>query len=259
MGATMIEAENTGDVDEIKERPSWLLPLIALIVTIAFGCVILWSYLGYSLDELLGNTVSGTELGRQLDVTIGGNNLLIPANYTQYPKDRRDGARPSIDLFTILPDFVPFSRANRDDFLSDKPDAPVIVFNISEQKVALKENERVERFLREFVAPDGIETDVGLVEYQFKASSDYTNQQMYVFQTETGLKGMIRCLRRTERMQVPFCFRETELGDDLSLFYRFRKAHLGRWRMIDKNILELVGGFIQTVPVETGPEILAVK
>ncbi len=246
-----MEPDNTAEVDEIKERPSWLLPLMALVVTVIFGCVILWSYLGYSLDELLGNTVSGTERGRLLNVTIGEHSLAVPANYTQYPKDRRDGPRPSIELFTVLPDFVPFSRARREEFLSDKKDARVIVFNISAQDVPLKENDRVERFLRDFAMPNGTETDVGLVEYQFKPDSSYTNQRLYVFSTETGLKGMIRCLRETERMPVPFCFRETELGNDLSLFYRFRKAHLGKWQMIDKNMLELAGGFLRTVPDNT--------
>ncbi len=250
------------DFEEIKERPSWLLPLIALIVTVTFGFFFWWSYLGLSFDELMGNTVSGTERGRRLNVTIGGQALSIPANYTQYARDRRDGTLTSIELFTILPDFVPYSDARKDDFLSDEPDAPVVVFKLAAKGEAMSESERIDYLLENHVSDNGIQTDVGLVEYEMSADSYYGEQDMFVFRTATDLKGMIRCLRKSERIRAPFCWRKTELDDGLSLHYRFRQAHLARWEMIDRNIIELVGSFVQVAPDGEGeiasvPEDLA--
>ncbi len=234
---------DSGEFEDIEERPSWFLPLCLFIITAIFALLIYWYYLGYTIDDLTGNTISGTERGRVLQVAIGGHRLEIPANYTQYPKDRRDGPRDTLELFTVLPDFVPFSRRRRRDFLNEAADSTVIIFKLSAQNVALTESQRVEQYLKSLVVGDGIDTDLGLIEFQFDADSAFHDQDMFVFRTTTGLHGMIRCLRRSETIQAPFCWRETEIGDGLTLHYRFKRAHLAEWQTIDRNILDMVEQF----------------
>lgn len=234
-----------GDFEDIKERPSWLIPLILFAVTMVFGVIVWWAYLGLSIDDLLGNNVSGSDRGRILHVSIGGQPLDIPENYTQYPKDRRDGERDKISLFTVLPDFAPFSSRREEDFMANGPKAKVIHFEIVSHPIARTESERAKMYMDRVVSRDGTE-EFGLTRYEFKDLDGFRGQDMYLFKTATGLFGMLRCMRRSEIMVAPFCVRDTELGNGLSLRYRFRRAHLEDWNAIDRGILELVETFVRT-------------
>ncbi len=249
----MSHYDSNDDFEQIRERPSWVLPLAMFAVTIIMGLFVWWYYLGYTVDDLLGNTLAGTERGRILHVAIGGQPLEIPANYTQFPKDRRDGSRDSIELFTVLPDFAPYSRGRRDDFTDTGSGSPVIIFKIDAHRVAMTENERVERYLETMPLGDGVQTDFGLTEYGIDERDGFRNQDLFVFQTTVGLSGMIRCLRKTETIRAPFCWRETELGNGLTLHYRFRRSHLTDWRKIDRGILDLVEKFIRVDRMGTNP------
>ncbi len=235
----------SGDFEDIKERPSWLIPLVLFGITLIFGFIVWWAYFGLSLDDVMGNNVSGTERGRILHVSIGGQPLEIPENFTQYPKDRKDGERSKIELFTILPDFEPYSAARHEDFMGNAPDSPVVHFEIASHPIARTESERAQTYMDLVQDPKGEMTKHGLMKYHFEDVRGFRDQDMFLFKTAKGLTGMLRCLRESDIMATPFCTRDTELGNGLSLRYRFRRAHLKHWNAIDRGVLELVETFVR--------------
>ncbi len=245
-------ASGGGDFEEIKERPSWLFPLVLFVITLVFGFLIWWIYLGWSLDDLFGNTVSGTERGRKLHVSIGGHDLEIPENYTVYPRDRHDGARPKIELFTVLPDFAPYMKSRHEDFMSTAQDSPLIHFEIASYSIARTESHRAEMYMEHVTDPAGKQTRNGLQKFEFEDVRGFRDQDMFLFKTKTGLTGMLRCHRKTDLMKAPFCMRDTELGNGLSLRYRFKRAHLSKWNEIDRGILNLVEEFVRVPQTRTG-------
>ncbi len=238
-----------GDVEDIQERPSWLIPLVLFVITLVFGAIIWWMYFGVSVDDLLGNTVRGSERGQLLRVSIGEQTFHIPENYTQYPKDRRDGERPKIELFTVLPDFAPYTTDRDEDFMSNAADSPAVHFEIAAYPIARTESERADMYMEHVVDPEGHRTKHGLVRYEFTDVEGFRGQDMFLFKTATGLTGMLRCLRKSDIMTTPYCYRDMELSTDgdgggqLSLRYRFRRVHLDQWNTIDRGILELVEDF----------------
>jgi hypothetical protein len=185
-----------------------------------------------------------TDATRPEALTIGPTRFRIPANYVQLASARRGGALSEVSLAAMLPRLDGFSLATAKDFAGHSPDSPIVVMQIRNDP-PLPEAQRLERIYRLQIAdPQGERQGDGLMRYSFRQASGYRAQELFAGAID-GQSIVILCDRLAADTPAPNCLRDIPFGNGLGLSYRFKRAHLARWREIDTVVRGLVNGFIE--------------
>ena len=230
---------------EARQDSSWTLPLTILGVTLLLSGGFLYYYFGPSLRELRGDTPDPSASTAPISMLIGETELVVPTNFTRFPRSRRDGRRQTVALYALLPGLTPFTTEDAEKFDSNQPDSAVLYFDISTHSSALSEEERLERVYKLNVTdPLGREGPFGLTAYDFKENTGYESEDLFVFNEDGRPPIVIRCFKETEIIPSPHCRRDMQIGDQLSLSYRYKRPWLAQWRSIDLSLQKLVQSFI---------------
>ncbi len=231
---------------EAKEDSSLTLPLTIIGVTLLLSAGFLYYYFGPSIDELTGNALDPTASQELVDVSIGGHPFRIPTNYTQFPKDRRPGAKTRVELFALLPDFEPYSPSRQEIFESNSPESPVIYFQIAENTSALNEQNRFDRVYADHIFNlDGEPGPFELTRFEFDGSPGYDGQELFAASGEDAKAKYIKCHTTSDTVPRPHCRRDLEISEEISVSYRYKRPWLKDWKEIDAQVLNLVNSWSQ--------------
>jgi hypothetical protein len=108
----------------------------------------------------------------------------------------------------------------------------------------LPEQERLERvYMAQVENPKGQVGPYGLRQYLFRADSGYHDQDLFVGTGPAGIMVLL-CTKLASDIPSPSCLRDMPLGTGLALSYRFKRAHLSQWRIIDTRIRALMDAFV---------------
>jgi len=242
-GRSPVVAEEFGI--EAKQDSSWTAPLTILGVTLLISFGFLYRYFGPTLTEIRGDTPDPSASDVPIVMDIGRARLIVPTNFTRFPRARRDGPRDSVALYSLLPEFEAFTVEKAAVFDSNSPDSPVIYFDISNYSSALSEVDRLEKVYKEkIVDPQGRDGPYGLTVYEFAQGTGYDHEDLFVFYEEGKQPVVLICDEETDVTPSPNCRRAMRLNETLSLSYRYKRPWLAQWRSIDLSIQELVNSFI---------------
>ncbi|MEM6538606.1 MAG: hypothetical protein AAF668_12865 [Pseudomonadota bacterium] len=229
--------------DEIQQESSWRYPLVIFVITLILSAVFLYYYVGPSLDELGGNEPTPTISEERVKLAVGDLTISIPANYTIYPRDRRDGSRESVYLYALWPTFSGYSAARRNDFVEDDPQARRIDIIISERIAQFGEQDRIEKlFLPRTKKRSAERVTNGLTRYEFRdrlsdvPTNGYAENELFIGIDQNDEAIAILCELEAAAPTNPHCWREYELSDQVSLIYKFKKPYLQEWRAIDRQV-----------------------
>jgi hypothetical protein len=230
--------------DELHEESPWRYPLIIIVLTLLLSGGVAYYYFGPSISDIRGDTPEASARETPIHMEIGESRFVIPENYTQYPRARRGGPRDSVSLYAIFPTFEPYSVRHDRLFYENEPDNPIIYFEIHLARLPMTEEERIDQIYRERLAgTDGEELGYGLTQYAFSEDSSYADEDLFLGEDEDGKQIAFICTKISTVVPSPSCRREMELSDGLQLSYRFKRAHLERWREIDAGLVNLVDSF----------------
>jgi hypothetical protein len=230
--------------DDVQEESTWRLPLLILITTIMLSGIVLYWYVGPTVDDIAGNTPSPSEARTPIGLTIGGVPFVIPENYTQYPRARRGGERDLVALYAMFPEFHGYVQRADDGFKRNSPASRVVHFQIESQPQPLTEAERLQMlYLPQVTDPNGIDGPHGLMAYDFAPGAPYPNETLFTGRLDDGGIAVLRCTNAYEGGPPPSCRRDMEIAGGLALSYRFQRAHLDKWRDIDAGVQILVESF----------------
>jgi hypothetical protein len=110
-----------------------------------------------------------------------------------------------------------------------------------------REQERLERiYMNQVEDPKGQLGPYGLRQYLFRADSGYHDQDLLVGTAPQGLVVLL-CTKLASDILSPSCMRDMPLGNGLALSYRFKRAHLSQWRIIDTRIRALMDAFTEKI------------
>jgi hypothetical protein len=228
-----------------KRRSSWFAPAIAFFVTACLSAVVLAYYFAPGPPGLGEELPEPTDATRPVALTIGPTRFRIPANYVQLASARRGGPLSEVSLAAMLPRLDGFSLATAKDFVAHSPESPIVTMQIRQGPPPLPEAERLERIYRLQIADSqGERQGDGLMRYSFRQESGYRAQELFTG-TIDGQPTVILCDRVAADTPAPNCMRDVPFGNGLGLSYRFKRAHLARWREIDTAVRGLVNGFIE--------------
>ena len=230
-------------------RAAWLVPLVIFLVTAGGTAAVLATL--YNRGSLnFFEQPAPTDSTAAVAVTLGGTGFTIPASYVVYASARRGGRKDELEMMALLPDLQGYSLTDAAAFASQAPDSRVVNFTLRAERRTLSDQERLEQSYLPLVENrDGTSGPHGLTAYSFRPNSGYDGYELYMGGTPAGTT-ILRCEKETDDVPAPSCESMTNISDELSLTYRYRRAHLDQWRDIDAGIRALAGAFMDVAPQE---------
>ena len=236
-------SRTTDDDETIQKRSGWLIPLGVFLVTFALSALFLLIYLAPSAPSLFNEQVSPTSRSDIVALRVNGHRFYIPANYLEYESARQGGDRREIALFAMLPDLTGWSNWDAQSFSDYGAHSPIVEIRIRHDDLNLSEADRLERVYMGYIEDGrGSEGPFGLKQYAFLQNSGYHNEDLLVGQTPNGILVM-RCTRLGPDVTSPNCMRDMPVARGVSLFYRFKRTRLNRWREIADSMSSLIASF----------------
>jgi len=219
-----------------KRRSGWLIPLAVFFVTACLSALVLAYYFAPARPGRADEEPAPTDATRVISLSVGSQELRIPANYILMAGARRGGPMEEIALIAMLPDLQGYTLGAAPDLTSNAPDSRVVRIVLKSGNPVLPEQERIERiYLPQVEDMKGKPGPFGLRQYVFRADSGYHDQDLFVGATDAGPMALL-CVKIAPDAASPSCMRDLPIGDALSLSYRFKRAHLGEWHKIDTSL-----------------------
>ncbi len=235
-------ADRTDD-DTIRQRSGWLIPLGVFLVTFALSALFLLFYLAPTPPSFFEEQINPTSRTDIIHLKVHSHSFYIPANYLEFKSARQGGERKEVALFALLPDMDGYSTWEGGTFVTNSADSPIVYLLIRDEDVNLSEADRLQRIYMAYVTdPKGMPGPFGLTQYVFRDDSGYRNEDLFVGQTQAG-PVVLRCVRFSQQVPSPSCLRDMPIAHGVALSYRFKRAHLARWREIGDNISRLIVSF----------------
>ncbi|TPJ28143.1 hypothetical protein [Mesorhizobium sp. B2-7-2] len=203
-------------------------------------------------------SVGGKWLGRSIamagytdDTTVRqivmGNNLIsVPANFIRFDQARRDGIASRLDLYLRYPEMDGYSTAARDDFNHAKT-RKIIFLSFEPRMMSRDMSGRFAPIYSALIEKPGTPGPGGTTVYAFTEKSGYLNEVLAVAERPGKDPFVARCLSgpSAEESLAP-CERDIQVGDDLSLTYRFPRELLANWPALDAAIAAKVASILKT-------------
>ena len=238
MNADLLDSEPV-----LHQHSGWLLPLGVFVITAALSAGVLAYYLLPRPAFFFHEQALPSAVTDRVSLTVHDINFSIPANYLEFKKARAGGEQKEVALFALMPAMTGFTPADADRFRSNDPDSDLIYILVREDALGLGEAERFRRIYLSYVEnPAGERGPYGLTQYGFRGNSGYGDQDLFVGKTSSG-PVVLRCVRASDSVPSPSCLRDQTLSTGVSISYRFKRAHLDRWREIGADVDRLIKRF----------------
>ncbi|MEM9707030.1 MAG: hypothetical protein AAF850_13245 [Pseudomonadota bacterium] len=229
--------------EEIREESSWRYPLGIFVATLILSAVFLYYYVGPSVEDLTGDAQSPAISDDPVAFTIANQPFETPTNYTVFPRDRRGGDRDEVWLYALWPTMAGYSPARRVDFLENEPDTRRIDILLKTRSNAFTEDQRIDSlYMPQVIDERGSRTPYQLIKYEFVdqrssvPTNGYAHTELFLGETTDGDVMALMCFKELDTIESPECWREYELNAGISVTYRFKRAYLDEWRLIDERI-----------------------
>lgn len=204
-------------------------------------------------------SVGGKMLGREIvmaghsddatirEVVIGNNVIAVPANAIRFDGSRRDGVADRLELYLHWPDMRGYSAEHRDDFNHAGGSRRILFLTFEERRMSRDMSGRFGPIYSSLIKTPGREGPGGLTLFDFDPKSGYFDEVLTVAARDGADPFVARCLAgNTAASSLAPCERDIQLGDGLSLTYRFPLELLGDWRAVDAAVLREAVGFLQS-------------
>ncbi|TPI62093.1 hypothetical protein FJ420_24160 [Mesorhizobium sp. B3-1-3] len=237
--ATAAESAEFQVVDStLMRRVFYIFAALALLsVAISVG----GKWLGRSI-AMAGYTDNMTV--RQI---VMGNNLIsVPANFIRFDQARRDGIASRLDLYLRYPEMDGYSTAARDDF-NHATTRKIVFLSFEPRMMSRDMSGRFAPIYSALIEKPGTPGPGGTTVYAFTEKSGYLNEVLVVAERPGKDPFVVRCLSgpSAEESLAP-CERDIQVGDDLSLTYRFPRELLANWPALDAAIAAKVASILKT-------------
>lgn len=171
-------------------------------------------------------------------VVIGNNVIAVPANAIRFLQARREGIASRLDLYLRYPQMEGYSEAARDDFNHTGTAKNIIFLSFEQQMMSRDMSGRFAPIYSALISQPGTPGPGGTMIYGFNEKSGYLNEVLAVAGRPGKEPFVARCLSgpSAEESLAP-CERDIQVGDSLSLTYRFPQEFLGNWQALDAAIV----------------------
>jgi hypothetical protein len=160
-------------------------------------------------------------------------------------KERRGGAVDQADFLLHWPSLEGYTDERADDFRDTSPDAPLIFITVSGRENSLDSDARLDAIYSRFFDGPEIAGPANLTGRALNADSGYGGEIVY-FSPRGVAPFVARCIADAPPEIPATCIRDVNIGQGLSLLYRFNQKYLGDWRTMDDRLRRLFGRFFRS-------------
>lgn len=180
----------------------------------------------------------GYNVGESLKtITIAGNRMIFPANTIRFESQRTGGSSDRLDLYVVWPELAGYSLANRQQFNDSEKSGNLIFLSVMPKTMQLDMTARLAPIYRKLTTPGMASGINGLEVLEFTEDSRYVDEILYVGAREDRKPFVVRCLKEEKLPSGSrSCMRDINIGQNLSVTYRFSNGLLPQWQELDKAI-----------------------
>jgi hypothetical protein len=241
MTATPIRREEAGAAESGRGYLRPALAVAAAVLALGIAAVVVDGLIEDYRDGIVLRGLGGKP--SPVDLIVAGEPMTIPANMIRFRSERRGGAVDRVNLLLHWPSLEGFSEALADDFKDPSPAAPLIFVTIAARDTPLDAAARLKAVYARFFEGPALSGPAGLVGRRLAAASGYRGEVVYYAPEGAGF--VARCLAE-EMPEIPAtCIRDVNVGEGLSMLYRFNAALLADWRAMDAGLAQLATRFVR--------------
>jgi hypothetical protein len=188
-----------------------------------------------------------TDDGTLHEIVIGNDVLAVPENAIRFERARRDGIASRLDLYLRWPEMSGYSTAARDDFNHAGGSKRIIFVSFEERMMSRDMSGRFAPIYSSMIVKPGAPGPGGVMLYGFTEISGYLNEVLAVAERPGDHPFVARCLSgpSAEESLAP-CERDVQVGENLSLSYRFPKELLADWQALEAAVLTETSRILKT-------------
>jgi hypothetical protein len=181
------------------------------------------------------------------EIVIGNDVIAVPANFIRFERARHDGIAPRLDLYLRYPEMDGYSAGARDDFNHAGREKKIVFLSFEERMMSRDMSDRFAPIYSSLIERPGRPGPGGTVLYDFMPKSGYLNEVLAVAERPGKDPFVARCLTgpSAEESLAP-CERDLQVGENLSLTYRFPNEFLVEWQKLDAAILAETARILKT-------------
>ena len=180
-------------------------------------------------------------------IVIGNNVIAAPANAIRFERDRIDRVADRLDLYFHWPDMGGYREALRNDFNNLNGVKRLVFVSFEGRMMSRDMSGRFDPIYRSLIDMPGKPGPAGITYFDFSKKSGYMNEMLAVAARAGKDPFVVRCLSgpSAEASLAP-CERDIQIGDELSLSYRFPAELLDNWQALDQAISGLAKKMVRT-------------
>ncbi|MCP4071926.1 MAG: hypothetical protein GY742_09340 [Hyphomicrobiales bacterium] len=233
------QKENSNEADAIPAGNFRLIVIISLILALLMGAVKLVA--GYAGAEFAraGHTISTVEH----KIIINSDVVTVPANMIRYPSQRRMTAAKKLNLYFHWPTMEGYSEDLEPMFNDLSINSNIIFVTLMPRFSPLDMTARVDPIYEKFIIGPPIDLGNGLVSQRLDSENGYINEYLIV-EKNSPAPYAARCVKPDKGSGAAYCIRDIQIGNDLSLTYRFHSDIISQWFELDQNIIKKFNAMI---------------
>lgn len=247
-GTILSTDETTGDprpgLDASRNRFAFrVFQFCLLLLVLSLGILGFGRWYGASLSDA-GHTTSD----RLREIVIRNNVLTVPENAIRFKSARMDGVTLRLDLYLSWPELEGYASERRDAFNHVGGSREIIFLTFEEQVMSRDMSSRLEPVYRQIIEARSVAGPSNVRFHRFKKESGFAGEVLAIAETDNAEQPFVaRCLTGTAAKEaLAPCERDINIGNRLSLTYRFPAALLSEWQVLDRAIRQKASRLLNT-------------
>ncbi len=170
-----------------------------------------------------------------VEIVIGNNVLDVPANLIRFAYQRRSGDHEKLDLYMHWPDLSGYNEDLARDFNDLEDMSRIIFLTLEPRLMAYDMSGRIKPIYERYFVGSEESIGHGLVRRKLNGDAGFLDEYL-AYETESPYPFSARCVEEGSTIGAPICIRDIQIGENLTLTYRFHSSYLADWLRMDQSI-----------------------
>ncbi|MCP4184005.1 MAG: hypothetical protein GY761_11920 [Hyphomicrobiales bacterium] len=233
--------QQTIDTDEVPTISGHLKLIVISSILLALLVATIKLITGYVGAELAraGHTTS-----RQIHRVIVSRDIIsLPANIIRYQSQRRINKTKKLDLYLHWPTLDGYSEELKSIFRSIQISNQIIFVSLLPRFSDLDMSARIGPIYEKFLVGPRTPAGDNLVSQQLDPEHGFINEYLIVEKNNPN-PFSARCVEHGSNSGSAYCIRDINIGESLSLTYRFHSDLIPQWFDLEQSIIKKFNAMI---------------
>ncbi len=173
-------------------------------------------------------------------IILGDDVLQIPNSMIRFEDQRRSGRAERVDIYLAWPEMTGFSEELAHKFNNSNETGSLLFAQFSQSVMSRDMSGRLEPIYSRLFAGPAEQGPAGLVLHRMKNESGFGDEVLMTASRPGQPDYVVRCILPAAGAPAgdADCQRDVQVGQDISMLYRFSSELLPQWAMIDTKMTD---------------------